>query len=226
MRNPSLQLTGVAPINIPSRSSNGFRPSLDSPSIETEETCRNSNALLTNFTWNHQRFGPECSYLSDLTNDFGEGELLGSHVDASSISSEVQSASNIITLSEQPVQSSFSIPQSLSYRDPSSLFERRKFSAPELELTGDLALHILRSYPYMMVNQGSVPPFIHPKYQYLSESDRARPNPLDAALKLAKMLLHGRRMNKSLIWGLIRIEQERLLNEVCTEPFNPWSQLW
>ncbi|KAF3765749.1 hypothetical protein M406DRAFT_239708, partial [Cryphonectria parasitica EP155] len=47
-----------------------------------------------------------------------------------------------------------------------SLFERRKFSEPEIELTADLALHILRSYPYTMVNRDSVPPFIHPKYQY------------------------------------------------------------
>jgi hypothetical protein len=225
MQTASLQLTGVAPVNIPAQSSNGFMSGLDSPSIETEETCRNNNPSFTNFTWDHQIFGPECSYVSDLTTDFGQGNPLGSHVDASSISGEVQSASNIITLSEQLLQSSFSIPASLSYRDPSSLFERRKFSEPELELTGDLALHILRSYPYMMANQGSVPPFIHPKYQYLSESDTARPNPLDAALKLAKMLLHGRRMNKSLIWGLIRIEQERLLNEVRTEPLSPYWQL-
>lgn len=161
--------------------------------------------------------------MSDLTTDFGEGNPLGSHVNASSINSEVRSASNIITLSEQSLQSSFSIPVSLSYRDPSSLFERRKFSEPELELIGDLALHILRSYPYMMANQGSVPPFIHPKYQYLSESDTARPNSLNAALKLAKMLLHGRRMNKSLIWGLIRIEQERLLNEHPS--FSKWEVL-
>jgi hypothetical protein len=216
-----LQLTGVAPINFPAQSSNGFIPGLDSPFVETEETCINNNPSLANFHWDHQIFGPECPYESDLTTDFDEGNPFGSHVDASSSSGEVQPASRIITLSEQSLQSSSSIPASLSYRDPPSLFERRKFSEPELELTGDLALHILRSYPYMMANQGSVPPFIHPKYQYLSESDMARPNPLDAALKLAKMLLHGRRMNKSLIWGLIRIEQERLLNEVRTEPLNP-----
>jgi hypothetical protein len=222
MRTASSQLAGVAPVNIPAQSSNGLRRGFSSLPLENEETCRSNNSPLTDFTWDHQIFGPDSPYVSDLTTDFGEGNPLGSYIDSTSTRSEARSASNIITLSEHSSQSSsFSIPVSLSYRDPSSLFERRKFSEPELELTGDLALHILRSYPYMMVNQGSVPPFIHPKYQYLSEIDTARPNPLDAALKLAKMLLHGRRMNKSLIWGLIRIEQERLLNEVRIEPFNP-----
>ncbi|RYP69138.1 hypothetical protein DL771_006232 [Monosporascus sp. 5C6A] len=37
------------------------------------------------------------------------------------------------------------------------------------------------------------------------------------------MLLHGRRMNKSLIWGLVRIEQERLLNEHYS--FSKWEVL-
>jgi hypothetical protein len=221
MRTASLQFTGVAPGNISAQSSNGFRPDFDRPSVETDETDRNNNPSFTSFTWDNQTFGPECSYVSDLMTDFGEGNPLPSLVDASSTRIDIQSASKVITLSDQSPHSSFSIPVSLSYRDHSSLFERRKFSEPELELTGDLALHILRSYPYMMANQGSVPPFIHPKYQYLSESDAARPNPLDAALNLAKMLLHGRRMNKSLIWGLIRIEQERMLNEVRTEPLIP-----
>jgi hypothetical protein len=212
----------VTPVNIPPQSSNDFRPNLDSPSVETEETCINTNTSLTNFTWDNDIFRPEWSYLPDLATDFGEGYPLGSHVDASSISGELQTASNIVTLSEKSLQPSSSIPVSLAYRDPSSLFERRKFSEPELELTGDLALHILRSYPYMIASQGSFPPFIHPKYQYLHESDTARPSPLDAALKLAKTLLHSRRMNKSLIWGLIRIEQERLLNEVRTKSLDPY----
>ena len=122
-----------------------------------------------------------------------------------------------MTLRNQNFQPQSSIPGSLDYRDSPSLFERRRFSEPELELTGDLALHILRSYPHMMANQDSVPPFIHPKYQDLFGSDTTRPSPLFAALKLAKMLLHGKRMNKNLIWGLIRTEQERLFQEVHAE---------
>jgi hypothetical protein len=225
MQTASLQLTDVTPVNIPPQSSNELRPGLDSPSVEVEETYSDFNSFLTHFTSENDIFTPEWPYVPDLATDFGEGYPLGSHADASSTSVELQSASNVITISEQLLQPSSSIPASLAYRDPSSLFERRKFSEPELELTGDLALHILHSYPYMVANQDSVPPFIHPKYQYLSENDRTSPSPLNAALKLAKMLLQGRRMNKSLIWGLIRIEQERLLIQVCTEPLNPCQQL-
>jgi hypothetical protein len=225
MQTASLQLTDVTPVNIPPQSSNELRPGLDSPSVEVEETYSDFNSFLTHFTSENDIFTPEWPYVPDLATDFGEGYPLGSHADASSTSVELQSASNIITISEQLLQPSSSIPASLAYRDPSSLFERRKFSEPELELTGDLALHILHSYPYMVANQDSVPPFIHPKYQYLSENDTTSPSPLNAALKLAKMLLQGRRMNKSLIWGLIRIEQERLLIQVCTEPLNPCQQL-
>lgn len=221
MRTASLELTGVTPVNIPPRSSNDLRPSLDSPSVEVEDTCRGINSSITNFTSENDIFRPGWPYVPEIVTGFGEGYPLGSYVDASSISGEFQSASNIIAISEQLLQPSSSIPASLAYQDPSPLFERRKFSEPELELTGDLALHILRSYPYMMANRDSVPPFIHPKYEYLSEDNTTNPSPLNAALKLAKMLLQGRRMNKSLIWGLIRIEQERLLTEVCTEPLNP-----
>ncbi|KAF2097853.1 hypothetical protein NA57DRAFT_57031 [Rhizodiscina lignyota] len=223
MLTASLQLTGLSPMDAPAHSSNDVRPGVDSSSAEAEETSRNRNLSLTNFTWENDILSPEWLYMSDLTTDLGGGYSLGSHVNASSISGELQSASNIITPSEQSFQASSSIPVSLAYRDPSSLFERRKFSEPELELTSDLALHILRSYPYMVANRGCVPPFIHPKYQYLSESDTTRLSPLDAALNLAKMLLHGRRTNKSLIWGLIRVEQERLLNEHPS--FSKWEIL-
>jgi len=96
------------------------------------------------------------------------------------------------------------------------MLERRNFSEPELDLTGDLTLHILRSYLYVMADRDSVPPFIHPKYQNLMEMGTSRPSPLYAAMKLAKMLFLGRRMNKTLIWRLIRMEQERLLNDVRT----------
>jgi hypothetical protein len=104
----------------------------------------------------------------------------------------------------------------LEYRSSSSLFQKRDFPETELGLASDLALHILRSYPYMIASQGSVPPFIHPQYQSLDEGNTTRPSPLYASLNLVKMLLHDRRVNKSLTWGLIRIEQERLLKEVGT----------
>jgi hypothetical protein len=183
-------------------------------SAETEDAHGNSNLSLTDFTWDDDVFGPEWLNSSDFTVDLGEEHNLGSGVESTSISAGLQTAFDTMILPERSFHQSSSVPMSLDHRDPSSLLERRKFSEPELELNSDLALHILRSYPYMIANQGSVPPFIHPEYQRLSEGDTERLSPLSAALKLSTMLLHGQRTNKSLTWGLIRMEQERLLNEV------------
>ncbi|CAJ2505222.1 Uu.00g126160.m01.CDS01 [Anthostomella pinea] len=223
MRASSVQHTGETALNTPSESAEDFRAGPDNPPVETEETTTSSNLPLTAFTWGDDAFTPDWSYMSDLALDLGGGDPLDSQVHASSTGSEPQSALDNTTFSEQPFQLPFGVPVSLGYRDPSSLFERRRFSEPELELTGELALHILRSYPYMMASPGSVPPFIHSHYQCLSEGDTGRPSPLNAALTLAKTLLQGRRMNKSLIWGLIRIEQERLLNEHSS--FGKWEVL-
>ncbi|ROW13655.1 hypothetical protein VPNG_04586 [Cytospora leucostoma] len=223
MRTASLQLSGVPTVDTPSQSLQDLRPGFDSLSVEPEGLPTNSNLALAAFTWENDIFRPEWSHLSDLTTGSAEGIPVGPYFEASSISGALQYSSNINTPPGQSIRPSSPTPISLAYRDPSSLFERRKFSEPEVELTADLALHILRSYPYMMVNRDSVPPFIHPKYQCLSEDDEANPSPLDAALNLSKTMLHGRRMNKSLIWGLIRIEQERLLNEY--HRFNKWEVL-
>lgn len=209
-----LQVTGVPTVDTPSQSSQDFTTGLSSLSVEPEEILLNSNLSSAEFAWKSDNFIPDWSHLSNLTTGLAEEDPLGPYVNASSTSGALQYSSNIDTLPGQSVRPSPLTLASLDFRDSSLLFERRKFSEPELELTADLALHILRSYPHMMINQDSVPPFIHPKYQYLSEDKNTNPSPLDAALKLSKTMLQGRRMNKSLIWGLIRIEQERLLNEV------------
>ena len=49
-----------------------------------------------------------------------------------------------------------------------------------------------------------------------SGTGKAQPSPLDATWKLVKMLLRSQRTSKNLIWRLIRVEQERLVNEVRT----------
>ncbi|KAH8649293.1 hypothetical protein BX600DRAFT_517669 [Xylariales sp. PMI_506] len=216
------QPTGAPKEDILPSSSRDFWSDLDGTAIETEGGSTNSSSTFTFPLWGNDVLEIEHND-SDFLIDLSGGYPLESQVVTSSNSNEPLPVYNTITLSEQFFKPSSSIPVSPSYRDPSSLFERRKFSEPDLELTGDLALHILRSYPYMLANQSAVPPFIHPKYQDLSESDAARPSPLHTALKLAKMLLHGQRMNKSLIWGLIRIEQERLLNDHIN--FSKWEVL-
>lgn len=139
---------------------------------------------------------------------------MGIEIDIGNMPDTILATSDHTAASGHLQQPSFSLPASLSYKDPSSLLERREFSQVDLQLTSDLALHILNSYLYTMTDQGSPPPFIHPSYQYLKEIDTDRPSPLSAAMNLAKMLFIGHGANKTLIWKLIQTEQERLLYDV------------
>ncbi|TPX17041.1 uncharacterized protein E0L32_012298 [Thyridium curvatum] len=148
---------------------------------------------------------------------------MGIDIDIGNVPDKILATSDHTTASGHLQQPSFSLPASLSYKDPSSLLQRREFSQVDLQLTSDLALHILSSYLYTMADQGSPPPFIHPSYQYLKEIDTDRPSPLSAAMNLAKMLFIGHGTNKTLIWKLIQTEQERLLYDYSK--FNRWQAL-
>jgi hypothetical protein len=79
-------------------------------------------------------------------------------------------------------------------------------------------MRILRSYPSMLPDKAQLPPFIHHlKYRDLVEGDTTcslRVHPLDSAMRLSSMLLEHRRSDKSFVWRLIGMEQERLLYEV------------
>ena len=191
-----------------------FGPGVVAPSIDT--ISGNSQLSHTPLTWDNEVFGARFLDTLDVTTPLNGDYHLGVTIEAPHASPEAQHVSDYLTASSRPRQPSPSNLASLSYQDPSSMLERRNFSEPELDLTGDLTLHILRSYLYVMADRDSVPPFIHPKYQNLMEMGTSRPSPLYAAMKLAKMLFLGRRMNKTLIWRLIRMEQERLLNDVRT----------
>ncbi|KAM5375402.1 hypothetical protein ACJZ2D_005963 [Fusarium nematophilum] len=174
-------------------------------------------------TWDNEVVETGFPDMLDLMTPLSGDYQLVMEVEAANSSGEAQGASDYITTSGRAQEPQASIPASLLYHDPSSMLERRKFSKPELELTGDLALYTLRSYLYAIADRDSIPPFIHPKYRDLMELGTSRPSPLYAAIKLAKMLFLGRGMNKTLIWSLIRMEQERLLND--HPKFDKWEIL-
>lgn len=200
------QLSGLFPAEI----TPNFPGASNTPSVETGEASETNHVYLQSLTWSNA-FGPGLSCISNLTTSFSEETPLASYVQRGN---EVHAnPSDSIPLPGHSFQPHPSILISLDFRN-SSLFERRKFSEPEHELGGDLAMHILRSYLHTLASQDCVPPFIHPKYQELSKNDTTHLSPLFAALRLAQMLLQGQRINKSLIWGLIRIEQDRLFKEV------------
>ncbi|KXJ85731.1 hypothetical protein Micbo1qcDRAFT_209783 [Microdochium bolleyi] len=140
------------------------------------------------------------------------------------------------------LKSQFALPISLDFEKAASassycsLFERRTFRHPVVGASSDIALHILRSYPHMLASADgdgdggkTTPPFIHPRYRDLADHDATRSSPLSVALGFSKMALHHGSgqgqdgVNRSLIWRLIRMEQDRLLTE--HRKFNKWELL-
>lgn len=196
----------------------GFGPDLADPDI----TDPNINTIPVDTqlppstsTWGNGASGPGFLDALDLLTPLDGEYEPDANVEAAPQSDETGRLSDYtMVVSRRAQRLSPSIPASLLYQGPSSILERRNFSQPEHVATGDIALHMLRSYLYVMADKDCVPPFIHPKYRDLAGSSTSRPSPLHAAMRLAKLLCLGRRMNKTLIWRLIRIEQERILNDV------------
>lgn len=91
-----------------------IRPGLDSHFHGTEDTCESSNSLLTDFVWDDNIFAPERPYVPDSTTDPGlnRSEFSGSHLNPSNTGSDLQSPSDMVLFSEQPLYPSFSIPVS------------------------------------------------------------------------------------------------------------------
>ena len=77
-----------------------------------------------------------------------------------------------------------------------------------------LIFHTLKSYPLMMPQHGSLPPFIHPSLMSSAEDD---PNtePLKNCISLVHMISRDRGSRK-LFWKNVRMECERLAAEVLS----------
>ncbi|KAF2421788.1 hypothetical protein EJ08DRAFT_665063 [Tothia fuscella] len=162
----SSEIALVSSTNDPPRSMEDLRSSVDEIAHEDLGIYSNSTTSLANLGW-RCTLNPDWSQVSDLTTTSVEGQSLGLPLGTSSIDDNFDSTFSAASSLEYSFQFLRTIPSSPVYREPSSLFER--------------------------LNQDSVPPFIHPKYQSLSGDDAAQPSPLSAALNLARMLLHGRR---------------------------------
>ncbi|KAH7030652.1 uncharacterized protein B0I36DRAFT_322182 [Microdochium trichocladiopsis] len=168
----------------------------------------------------------------DIDEDFFASTFVNEdHPEDNTLNSDNSSnnTTNIAKYLSNPAKSpSPSLPAWLDFKKAasSSLFERRVFAHPVVDATGDIAIHILRSYPHMLASEDGTnppPPFIHPRYRDLADHDGTRTSPMSAALSFSKMLLHGQGLNRSLVWRLILIEQDRLLTEHLK--FNKWELL-
>lgn len=77
-----------------------------------------------------------------------------------------------------------------------------------------LILHNLRSYPQMMLRHNTLPPFIHPSV-VSSDLDNPDLEPLTNCIVLVHMIGSGIQASRKLFWMNVRMECERLCEEVC-----------
>lgn len=94
-----------------------------------------------------------------------------------------------------------------------SLIQRPKLGSVA-QRTSSLILHTLKSYPLMMLRHNTLPPFIHPQ-PALSDVDDNYMEPLSNCISLVHMISSGVQGSRKLFWKNVRMECERLGEEVC-----------
>ena len=76
-----------------------------------------------------------------------------------------------------------------------------------------LILHTLKSYPMMMLRHNTLPPFIHPRL-ISSDFEDNDVEPLTNCINLVHMITSGVQGCRKLFWKIVRMECERLREEV------------
>lgn len=112
----------------------------------------------------------------------------------------------------------FSIPAQVT-SNPRALILRPEAKSGE-QGTAKLILHTLKSYLRMMLHHNTLPPFIHPR---TISPDFAQVNtePLTNCISLVHMIGSQIRASRKLFWRNVRLECERLLEDVSRAPRGP-----
>jgi hypothetical protein len=111
-------------------------------------------------------------------------------------------------------QLSVSIPLSLPTYTPRSLIQRPEIKAGTQRIA-NLMFHTLKSYPQMMLRPDTLPPFIHPAWVSGGVFDTDHMEPLNNCISLVHMVNSRVRGSRKLFWRNVRMECERLCEEVC-----------
>ncbi|KAI0424131.1 hypothetical protein F5Y09DRAFT_151858 [Xylaria sp. FL1042] len=92
-----------------------------------------------------------------------------------------------------------------------SLVRRPKMPAGAQRIT-NLILHILKSYPLMMLRHNTLPPFVHPTTVSSGVED-PHIEPLTNCISLVNMMASGVQGSRKLFWQNVRTECERLFHK-------------
>lgn len=125
--------------------------------------------------------------------------------------------SSFVNLSDTEIGDDFLFPQ-ITLKAPKA-FRPRKVRDNQFSLNKSYVLCTLRSYPSMMLPGDTLPPFIHPQCLFDISGDdqvhhKSLPGPLATCAAIVQMFSVKNDGNAIFIWKAIRMEQERLLDEV------------
>jgi hypothetical protein len=94
-----------------------------------------------------------------------------------------------------------------------SLVQRPKIG-PKTQRTATLILKTLKSYPLMLLQPDSLPPFVHPRMMTSAGAENDNMEPLNNCISLLHMGRSGVPGNRKLFWRNVRMECERFYQEV------------
>ncbi|KAK9489003.1 hypothetical protein V1508DRAFT_136431, partial [Lipomyces doorenjongii] len=105
-----------------------------------------------------------------------------------------------------------------------SLFEHRTFPRPNHGPMVSLAMQILRSYPFMMLQKAALPPFISPLQSSWAETGVGpTQQSLLTCMGLVQLFKSRTDSSRNLVWRLIKLEQEKIFSKHAE--FDKWELL-
>lgn len=90
---------------------------------------------------------------------------------------------------------------------------RRRRTQIAAQRVSNLISHTLQSYPLMLLRSNALPPFIHPS-MIIPDDENAHLESLTNCLSLVQMISTGIQTSRKLFWKNVRMECERLSEEV------------
>ena len=172
-----------------------------------------------NFDWDYNDMNfPDLPIFGDNMNNSTE-QLMHSNTltpDTSLVRhGDVPFASTIQTPSfAMPTFSNLVIPPAPSPIRSSLVLRSKAKPGPQRAVT--LVLHMLKSYPQMMLRDSVLPPYIHP-YLVSPKFGGQDMEYLHNCVSLMHMTGHSMQGSRKLFWKNVKLECERIVAEVCHE---------
>jgi hypothetical protein len=196
----------------------------DSPSVENrQEASNNGDIILDNaLVISDPEFANIGEYLDWNDPDIDFTDFLNPQTNDEIVQYPSSGSSSFDHHSSPSTDQTAQLQQAISSSDVSippiptstlrSFIQRPQMKAGEQRI-GNLILHTLKSYSLMMLRQNILPPFIHPRL-VSSDVENNHMEPLNNCISLVHMISSGVQGSRKLFWKNVRMECERLCEEV------------